>query len=286
MENFLTHGSCTSIRPHSYMNTPESSFTGFQGKWMLTNPWEWQANIRGIMALNCCVHYLDLWGETGSWILAVQCSQCWLLWTDVKLGALKAPLFSFLFKHKLNLTLIWRETLYNWISQWYSFFCLRLQLNFQFTAEPSLLSCPAAPSQLLLELCSRYSIRWAKPGAAATPLWAELSTTTKVNSAVPFPFPFSSRSVMQYLISTHSWPLLNCWEMFSSLQEFCHPLLSLLVAFSAPALGCCCSSCRASCYTLVFGWGQRIFITWVNKGVGRAQRESHPDSSNLCNVRN
>lgn len=155
-----------------------------------------------VMTWNSCVHQLDLWGETGSWILAVQCSPWWLSWTDTKLGALKAPLISFLFKHKFNLTLIRRETLHNWISQWYSFFFLQVQLNFHFTAEPSLLSCPAAPSELLLELCSGYSIRCAavlaKPGAAVTPLWAELNPT-KVNFAAPFPFPFSSRSVTQCL---------------------------------------------------------------------------------------
>lgn len=53
-------------------------------------------------------------------------------------------------------------------------FFIRVQLNVQFTAEPSLLSCPAVPSQLLLELRSGYSIRpatrLAKPGTAVTPL--------------------------------------------------------------------------------------------------------------------
>lgn len=75
-----------------------------------------------VMTWNSCVHQLDLWGETGSWILAVQCSPWWLSWTDTKLGALKAPLISVLSKHKFNLTLIRRETLHNWISQWCSFF--------------------------------------------------------------------------------------------------------------------------------------------------------------------
>lgn len=115
----------------------------------------------GIMTSNCCVHHLDLWGEPDSWILAVQCSSCWLPWIDTKLGALKAPLISFLFKHKFNIILIWRETVHNRISQWYRFF-IRAQLNFQFTAEPSLLPCPVHP------LSSAGAVLWVQHQTCST----------------------------------------------------------------------------------------------------------------------
>lgn len=193
-----------------------------------------------VMTSDCCVHPLDLWGETGSWILAVQCLPCWLLWIDAKLGALKAPLVSFLFKHKFNLWYGERLCTTEFHSDTDFFSKSPAEFSVQCWALAALLPCctlSAAAGAVLRvqhQMCNML-------GKARSSSHSFVSRTepNKGKFCSPISFPFQQQvSDAMSLISTHSWPLLNCWEMFSGLQVLCHPPLSLLAAFSAPALGC------------------------------------------------